>query len=54
MIRDDLALVHREVLDWYAEHHRDLPWAPRRRRVGGAVSEVMPSRTGVELLRYDA
>ncbi len=57
MIRDDLALVHREVLDWYAEHHRDLPWrAPDAGAWAVLVSEVMLQQTPVVrvLPAYDA
>lgn len=57
MDRDHLALVHREVLDWYADHRRDLPW---RDADAGAwavlVSEVMLQQTPVVrvLPAYDA
>jgi A/G-specific adenine glycosylase len=48
MERSDVALVHKDVLAWYADHQRDLPW--RRPGVGAwavLVSEVMLQQTPV-------
>ena len=38
----------RAVLDWYAEHRRDLPWRRTRDPYAIAVSEVMLQQTQVE------
>jgi A/G-specific adenine glycosylase len=57
MDRDDLAHVHREVLDWYADHRRDLPWRdPDAGAWAVLVSEVMLQQTPVArvLPAYDA
>jgi A/G-specific adenine glycosylase len=54
---DDLALVHREVLDWYSDHRRDLPWRdPDAGAWAVLVSEVMLQQTPVArvLPAYDA
>jgi A/G-specific adenine glycosylase len=57
MDQSDLSLVHKEVLAWYADHRRDLPW--RRPGIDAwavLVSEVMLQQTPVVrvLPAYDA
>ncbi|WP_380170980.1 A/G-specific adenine glycosylase [Kineococcus sp. DHX-1] len=45
---DDLDDLHTRVLDWYADHARDLPWrAADRTPWGVLVSEVMLQQTPV-------
>jgi A/G-specific adenine glycosylase len=52
-----VADLHDRVLDWYADHARDLPWrAPDRSPWGVLVSEVMLQQTPVArvLPRWEA
>jgi len=43
-----VAEVQRQVLEWYAEHGRDLPWRKTRDPYAVLVSEVMLQQTQVE------
>ncbi|WP_307864498.1 A/G-specific adenine glycosylase [Allobranchiibius sp. CTAmp26] len=48
MTATDHAVLHRPVLDWYAEQRRDLPWrSPGATPWGVFVSEVMLQQTPV-------
>ena len=57
MEQGDLSLVHKEVLAWYGDHRRDLPWRePGVSAWAVLVSEVMLQQTPVVrvLPAYDA
>src|SRR5262245_12912521 len=43
-----VADVQRGLLDWYARHHRDLPWRHTRDPYAILVSEIMLQQTQVD------
>src|SRR5215471_5597412 len=43
-----IARVQTDLVDWYARHHRDLPWRRTRDPYAILVSEVMLQQTQVD------